>query len=446
MDTSVEALEANKVKLHIAVSEAEFEPAIDAAFRKLAHEVRIPGFRPGKAPRRLLEARFGAEVGREQALKDGLPGFYADAVVAEDIDVIAPPEIEITAGEESGAVEFDAVVETRPVVQLSGYEGLRVELDFTPVDDAAVEDSDDPLVDGSYASMDLSATIDGEPVDALTASDLLYEVGSGGLVPALDEALRGAGPGAVLEFTDELPERFGEQAGTEVAFRALVKDAKRKVLPALTDGWVAENTDAETVEALREESRRRIDLFGKLQAQMAMRDRVLDELSGLVDIEAPEPLVGQELESRLHDMVHRVEAQGLSIPQWLAATGQDQAGFIEQMRAGAAKAVLADLALRAIVVQEAITATDEELETEIARLAERTGEKPQKVRRDLDRRGLLEAVRSDIACGKALQLVVDAAVALDSTGAEIDVSIPTPDASPESEAPETTTPAEESEA
>src|SRR6478735_4855972 len=460
MDTSVEALEANKVKLHIAVSEAEFEPAIDAAFRKLAHEVRIPGFRPGKAPRRLLEARFGAEVGREQALKDGLPGFYADAVVAEDIDVIAPPEIEITAGEESGAVEFDAVVETRPVVQLSGYEGLRVALDFTPVDDDAVDsqidqlrdrfadlaDSDDPLVDGHYASMDLSATIDGEPVDALTASDLLYEVGSGGLVPALDEALRGAGPGAVLEFTDELPERFGDQAGTEVAFRALVKDAKRKVLPELTDEWVAENTDAETVEALREESRRRIDLFGKLQAQMAMRDRVLDELSGLVDIEAPEPLVGQELESRLHDLVHRVEQQGLSIPQWLAATGQDQAGFIEQMRGGAARAVLADLALRAIVVQEAITATDEELETEIARLAERTGEKPQKVRRDLDRRGLLEAVRSDIACGKALQLVVDAAVALDSTGAEIDVSIPTPDASPESEAPETTTPAEESEA
>jgi len=460
MDTSVESLEPNKVKLHIAVSEAEFEPALDAAFRKLAHEVRIPGFRPGKAPRRLLEARFGSEVGREQALKDGLPGFYADAVVAEDIDVIAAPQIEITAGEDSGPVEFDAVVETRPVVQLSGYEGLRVELDFTPVDDEAVdrqidqlrdrfadlEDSDDPLIDGNYASMDLNGTIDGEPVDALTASDLLYEVGSGGLVPALDEALRGAGPGAVLEFTDVLPERFAEQAGTEVTFRALVKDAKRKVLPALTDEWVSENTDAETVDALREESRRRIDLFGKLQAQMAMRDRVLDELSGLVDIEPPEALVGQELESRLHDLVHRIEGQGLSIPQWLAATGQDQAEFLDQMRAGAARAVLADLALRAIVTQEAIAATDEELEAEIARLAERTGEKPQKVRKDLDRRGLLEAVRSDIARGKALQFVVDAAVALDSTGAEIDVSIPTPDASPETEAPDTTTPAEESEA
>ena len=252
----------------------------------------------------------------------------------------------------------------------------------------------------------------------------------------------------MLEFTDVLPERFGEQAGTEVSFRALVKDAKRKVLPELTDEWVAENTDAETVDALREESRRRIDLFGKLQAQMAMRDRVLDELSGLVDIEPPDALVGQELESRLHDLVHRIEGQGLSIPQWLAATGQDQTQFLDQMRGGAAKAVLADLALRAVVTQEQIAATDDEFEAEIARLAERTGEKPQKVRRDLDRRGLVEAVRSDIARGKALQFVVDAAVALDSNGAEIDVSIPTPDASPEASATETpdTTPAEEPEA
>ncbi len=465
MDTSVEPLEGNKVKLHIAVSEAEFEPALDAACRQLAREVRIPGFRPGKAPRRILEARFGPEVAREQALKDGLAEFYADAVVAQDIDVIAPPEIEITEGEESGPVAFDAVVETRPVVQLSGYEGLRVEIDFEPVDDDAVtrqidalrerfadlEDSDDPLVDGSYASLDLSATADGEPVDALSAEDLLYEVGSGGVVPALDEQLHGAGPGAVLEFTDTLTERFGEQAGTEVTFRALVKDVKRKVLPELTDEWVTENTDAETVEALRDESRRRIDLFGRLQAQMAMRDRVLDELAGLVDIEAPEPLVGQEMEQRLHDLQHRVQGQGLSIPQWLAVTGQDQTEFIDQLRAGAGRAVLADLALRAVVAQEEIEASEDELEAEIARLAERTGEKPQKVRRDLDRRGLVEAVRSDIARGKALQFVVDAAIAVDASGNVLDVAMPSPESEtagdqPTDETTDTEASAEEPEA
>src|SRR4051794_17158018 len=171
MDTSIEPLEGNKVKLHITISEQEFEPAVNAAFRKLAREVRIPGFRPGKAPRKLLEARFGPDVAREQALKDGLPEFYADAVTSESIDVIAPPEIEITAGEESGPIEFVAVVETRPEVRLAGYDELRVQLDYTPVGDedvdrqvdalrerfADLEDTDEPLADGLYASMDLSA-------------------------------------------------------------------------------------------------------------------------------------------------------------------------------------------------------------------------------------------------------------------------------------------------
>ncbi len=438
METSIEPLEGNKVKLFIAISEQEFEPAITAAFRKLAHEVRIPGFRPGKAPRKLLEARFGTDIAREQALKDGLAEFYVDAIAAESIDVIAPPEIEITAGEESGPVSFEAVVETRPKIRLSGYDELRVAVDYTPVSDEALDaqvdslrdrfgdlvESDVPLEDGHFASIDLSSTIDDEPVDALSATDLLYEVGSDGLVPALDEHLRGAGPGAVLEFTDTLPDRFGEQAGATVSFRAVVKEAQRKVLPELTDEWVAENTASETVEDLRSESRRRMELMGKLQAQMALRDNVLTELASLVPVEAPEPLVAQEMEQRLHDLMHRVQQQGMSIPQWLAATGQDQAAFVDEIRTGAVNAVLADMALRAVVAQESIEPTDDEVDAEIGRLAERTGEKVAKVRRDLDRRGLLEAVRSDLARGKALQLVVDSAVALDTEGNVLDVEIP----------------------
>lgn len=443
METSVEPLEGNKVKLFIAISEQEFEPAITAAFRKLAHEVRIPGFRPGKAPRKLLEARFGPDIAREQALKDGLPEFYADAVTAESIDVIAPPEIEITGGEESGPVSFEAVVETRPKIRIGGYDELRVAVDYTPVSEEALdeqvdslrdrfadlEESDEPLADGSFASIDLTSTIDDEPLDALSATDLLYEVGSDGLVPALDEQLRGAGPGAVLEFTDTLPERFGDQAGAEVSFRAVVKDVKRKVLPELTDEWVAENTASETIEDLRSESKRRMELMGKLQAKMSMRDKVLEELASLVPVEAPEPLVAQEMEQRLHDLMHRVQQQGMSIPQWLAATGQDQSQFVDEIRDGATKAVLADMALRAVVNQESIEPSDDDVDAEIGRLAERTGEKVTKVRRDLERRGLLEAVRSDLARGKALQLVVDSAVALDSEGTVLDLELPAPEAS-----------------
>ena len=361
MDTSIEPLEGNKVKLHIAISEQEFEPAINAAFRKLAHEVRIPGFRPGKAPRQLLEARFGADIAREQALKDGLPEFYADAVTSESIDVIARTGDRDHRRRGVGPGRVRGRRRNPPAGSARGLRRAAGQLDYTPVSDedldrqidalrerfADLADSDDPLDDGHYASMDLSAEIDGEPVDALSATDLLYEVGSDGLVPALDEQLRGASAGAVLEFTDELPERFGEQAGTEVTFRAEVKEVKIKVLPELTDEWVTENTESDSIDALRDESRRRMELMGKLQAQMGMRDKVLEELSSLVPVEAPEPLVAQEMEQRLHDLMHRVQSQGMSIPQWLAATGQDQAEFLEEIRGGAEKAVLADLALRA---------------------------------------------------------------------------------------------------
>ncbi len=145
LTTSVEPLEGNKVRLSVTVPSDEFEKAIDAAFRKLAREVKIPGFRPGKAPRALLEARFGADVAREQALRDSLPEYYAQAVVSESIDVIATPEIDITAGEESGDVAFDAVVEVRPVVTLQGYDALRVEVPSPEVPDEAVDSQVDAL-------------------------------------------------------------------------------------------------------------------------------------------------------------------------------------------------------------------------------------------------------------------------------------------------------------
>src|SRR4051812_10287859 len=138
MQTTVETLDNHKVKLHVAVSAEEFERAIDAAFKKLAAEVRIPGFRPGKAPRRLLEARFGTDAARDQALRDSVPEYYVEAVNEHDVDPIAPPDIEITAGEESGDVEFDAVVEVRPVVNLLGYDELRVTVPWQSIDDEMI--------------------------------------------------------------------------------------------------------------------------------------------------------------------------------------------------------------------------------------------------------------------------------------------------------------------
>jgi trigger factor len=436
--TSVEPLEGNKVKLHVAIPAADFERAIDAAFRKLAQEVRLPGFRPGKAPRRLLEARLGTEAARDQALRDSLPEYYIEAVEAEDIDVIAAPEIDITAGEDNGDVEFDAIVEVRPQVSVEGHEALQVEIPNPTVADAAVdgqvdmlrdrfadlEDSSSPLADGNYAEIDIKGYVHDESIEGLTATDYLYELGSGIVVPKLDEELRGKRPGDILKFNDTLPERFGERAGDEVSFQVLVKETKRKVLPEVTDEWVSEVSEFDTVDALRDDVRTRLDMYARVQAQLMVRDKVLAAVADLVAGDVPDTLVNQEMERRLHDLAHRLEEQmpGLTIPQYLAASGQDQEAFLDGVRVGAAGAVRADLALRAVVAQEGITASDEEVDREIDQLAERLGEKPAKVRKDLERRGVIQAVRSDIERSKALSFLIDHATVVDEDGNPVDLS------------------------
>jgi trigger factor len=457
--TSVEPLDGNKVRLRVEVPAAEFEQAVDAAFRKLAREVRVPGFRPGKAPRALLEARLGSDVAREQALRDSVPEYYAQAVEAEDIDVIAAPEIDITKGEESGDVGFDAVVEVRPVVELAA-DDLQIEIPSPTVTDEAVdaqidalrerfadlEDKTAPLADGDYAQIDIKAYVHDEVIDALSATDYLYEVGSGSLVPKLDEELRGKRVGEILKFNDKLPERFAERAGDEVAFQVLVKETKRKVLPEATDEWASEVSEFDTLDQLRADARTRLTMIATVQAQLLVRDKVLETVAALVDVPIPDPLVERETERRLHDLVHRLEHQGATIPQYLAATGQDQGEFVNSVRASATEAVRADLALRAIVTREHIAATDDEVDAEIQRLADRMEEKPAKLRRDLERRGVLEAVRSDIARGKALQYLVDHTSVVDESGNPVDLTLPDDSAAePDPPTPTAATDAEEHE-
>ena len=441
LTTSVESLDDNKVRVSVTVPAAEFEKAVDAAFRKLAAEVKVPGFRPGKAPRRLLEARFGTEYAREQALRDALPEYYEQAIVSESVDAIAMPEIDITAGEDEGDVAFDAVVEIRPVVSVTGYRGLQVEIPSPAVSDEAVDaqidslrerfadltDSDDPLIDGNFALVDIKSTDGDEPVDALSATDFLYEIGSGMLVDELDAQLRGTQPGAILKFDAELPERFGERAGDTIAFQVVVKEAKRKVLPDVDDEWASEVSEFDTVDELRADVANRIGLVGKVQAQMLVRDKVLEAAADLVDIDVPAALVDAEMERRLHDLAHRLEHQGMTISQYLMMTGQEQQPFVDELREGCTRAVRADLALRSVVAQEDISADDAELDDEVERLAARLEEKPAKVRKDLERNGAIEALRSDIARGKAVRLLVDHAVVVDEEGNPVDLALPEPD-------------------
>jgi len=409
----------------------EFDKALDAAFRRIAKEVRIPGFRPGKAPRKILEARVGPEAARQEALRESLPEYYAKAVGEHDVDVIAPPEIDITAGEADGPVVFDAVVEVRPRITVPGYGGLRVEVPSPHADEAAVDAQierlraqsgelvavERPAQDGDHVTIDVAGSVDGEPVEGLTADDYLYELGSDGVVPELDEHLRGASPGDVLVFDAEHPDP--EEEAT-IAFRVLVKDVKEQVLPEVDDEWANEASEFETVDALRADLTTRLAAIKQVQTRMALRDGVIASLVALIEDDVPEPLVEAEVERRADDLQHRLSHQGASIQQYLEATGTTGEALIGQLREQAVEAVKADLGLRAVAEAEQLEASDEEVDAEIAQIAERVGQPVATVRDQLERAEQLSAVRSDLRRRKALEWLVEHAEVVDEEGNLVD--------------------------
>jgi len=426
----VEPLEGNKVKLSVEVDESEFEKDIDAAFRRIAKEVRLPGFRPGKAPRRILEAKLGKDVGREEALREALPTYYYQAVKENEVDAIAAPELEITAGKDDGPVVFDAVVEVRPTVTVPGYASLRVEI---AKPEASAEEIDAqierlrqqygeltaverPAVDADHVTITINGSRDGEPIAGLQADDYLYEVGTGSIADELDDNLRGAKVGDILSF-DAQPQDPDEPP---VQFRVIVKDVKEKVLPDVTDEWANDVSEFETVDELRGDIADRITRVRKIQAQIAVREKTVQSLVELVDDEVPEALVSSEMRQRLQDFAMRLDAQGVSPEQYFEATGQSQESLVEELRELAVQGVKADLALRAVADAENFEAEEADLDEEFERLAERLNQKAAKLRQELERADQIPAVRSDIRKRKALDWLVEHVDLVDEQGEPVE--------------------------
>lgn len=432
MKATVETLEGNKVKVSVEVDETEFESAVDDAFRRIAREVRIPGFRPGKAPRRVLEAQLGTGFAREEALRHALPEYYAQAVRENDVDVIAPPEIDITGGEEDGPVVFDAVVEIRPEIAIRGHDDLTVTIPSPLVSDEEVDAQverlrqnfaelatvDRAAQDGDNLTIDIAGWEDDEPVSGLTADDYLYEVGAGAVVAEIDDQLRGAKVGDILEFDAEHPDPDSEAS---LRIRIMVKEIKEKVLPEVDDEWANEASEFETVEALREDLRKRSAMTRVIMAQMGLRNGAAQAAGDLVDADdVPEAMVSAEMEHRLQDLAMRLEAQGMDFDSYMAASGQDQEGMVAELRDAAVMATKADLALRGIAEAEGLDATEGDLDEELEKLAERVEQTPAEVRLALEEGDQIPAVRSDLRKRKALDWLVEHVQIVDEDGTPVD--------------------------
>lgn len=421
------------MRLSIEVDEVEFDRNLDRAFRKIAGQVRVPGFRQGKAPRRVLEAQIGTEVARSEAIQDAVQEYLTLAVREHQVDLIATPEITITGGESEGPVSFDAACQVRPEIELDGYVGLVVELPALGVTDAEVDEAVDserarhgslrevsrPIERGDHVALDLTGTRDGEPLPGLNVEDWMYEVGKGWVTPSFDERITGLSVGERAEYS-EAPNGTSDPADIVV----VVKKVSVLDLPELTDEWVSEHlAEFDTIAAWRDSIRDGLVEAKTAQARSVYVERATVALAGLVTREIPDAMLTSDLEARMRNVIQRFAQQGISIEQWLTITGQTAEGFVDALRDESGKAVRIDLALRAVARKEALEVSEDEVDVEIERIALGAKVKPAHVRRAYEENDAMDDLRAQMRKSRALDWVLERCEYRDPDGGRIDAAI-----------------------
>jgi trigger factor len=425
MQTTIEEKDKHVVRLQIEVEPDEFAKDLDRTYRKLAQEVRIPGFRKGKVPRQIIDARVGREHVMHEFVEEFLPTYYVRALREHDLAPIADPEIDLDQVQAGQPLKFTATVEVRPRLTLEPdqYKGVKVDapdpepreieideyIDHLRERFAELEVVERPAQKGDFVLADVRASVHGQEIPEASRVGFLTEVGREELVPELDRELEGKRKGEILKFNATLPESFGEQAGQEVTFTVLLKEVKSKRLPTADDEFAKTASEFDTLDELREDVRTKLRAFKEAESKAAVRDLVLRQVVDSIDVDLPERLVDEETEHRIDSAKERAERAGTTLDELLQSQGWDELRFRSDARSHALRALKAELLLEAVARQEGIKATKEEMEAEIRSLAETTGKDAREVTRILERSGQVGSLAGDIIRTKALDLLVEGA-------------------------------------
>lgn len=423
LSTSVEPLDKDRVKLRVEAAESELEPALKAAYARWGRQIKIPGFRKGHVPRRIIDTHVGPEAIREEALSEALPEIYRKALDAENIEAIAPPEIDHVEFEPGTPLVFEAIVDVRPEITLPDLSSLTFEAPPGEVTDDDIDEQLERLRDrfaelenigrearrGDHVLMDLKGYRHDEPVEGASAPDYLYEVGSRSGPPNLDEELEGSRPGAILKFNSTMPEGAGELGGQEISFTVLVKEVKAKKLPPLDDDFARTVGEFDSLDELKEDLRDRMAQVKRNMVEEEIRGTALEELVGAADLEPPEKLVAKEFEHRLEHFQEDLKGAGATLEQYATSIDSTELEIRAEMRKQAEQGVKAELLLEEIARTQDIEVTNEDLGREVAIAAARVQRPPQEVAKELADGGRLGAVAADIMRRKALDYVVEQA-------------------------------------
>ncbi|MFE0457726.1 trigger factor [Kitasatospora sp. NPDC058965] len=436
MKSAVETLNPTRVRLTVEVPFEELKPSLDAAYKKINQQVTVPGFRKGKIPARVIDQRFGRAAVLEETVNDALPRFYTQAVDENKVEVLGQPDITDIKGVEdldANGLTFTAEVDVRPEITLPDFSEISVEVDPIEVTDEDVEKSLEQLrerfssvkdveraaAEGDIVVIDLEAKVDGEVPEDGTATGVSYEIGSGRLLDGIDEAVIGLSAGESKTFSTEL--KGGTQAGQSAEVTAAVTAVQEKELPELDDEFAQLASEFDSLEDLRADSRKRLGRMKEFDQATQAQERVLDALLAKVEIAFPEKLLADEIETRKHNLEHhQLEPIGQTLESYLAAQGKTREEFDAETEEQAKKGIKTQFVLDEIVAKEEVGVNQEELTEHLIRRAAGSGMTPDQFAQQIVQQQQVPLLVGEVARGKALALVVEAATVKDTNGEVID--------------------------
>jgi trigger factor len=431
--TDVEELSPTRVKLTIEVPFEELKTSLDKAYREVARQVRVPGFRPGRVPPRIIDQRFGRAAVLEQAVNEAVPELYSKALAEHDVVPLSQPDLEITKLDDGKELAFTAEVDVRPSFDLPDVSALSVTVENADVDPDQVEEYlgslrerfaslktvDRPVESGDFVSIDLAATVDGETVEDAQATGVSYEVGTESMLDGLDEALTGMTAGESKTFTAELA--GGERAGLEADVLVTVNSVKVKELPELDDEFAQSASEFDTVGELRASTRKQLTTMRQAGQAGQARERLLDTLIDQLDIPLPERIIEAEVEQRRHRLQDQLDQAGLDMQAYLDASDTTQAKMEADFEADARRSVKAGFILDKLASQEDLKVSGEQLSAYVTEQAYRMGVAPDRLAQQLSDNGQLPAVAADVLRGNALTWLAEQATVVDEAGRPVDV-------------------------
>ena len=434
MKSTVEQLSPTRVRINVEVPFAELQPDFDRAYKQLAQQVRLPGFRPGKAPAKLLEARIGRGAVLEQVVNDALPSRYSQAVTSSDVRPLGQPEIEITKIEDGEELVFTAEVDVRPAITLPDLRALKISVDPIEVGDDDVDAQlqslrarfgtltgvERPVQEGDFVSIDLSASVDGEEVPDASTTGLSHEVGSGQLIEGLDEAIIGLSAGETRVFPTTLA--AGAHAGQEAQVSVTVESVKERELPEPDDEFAQLASEFDTIDELKANLADQVRRLKRIQQAEKIRDVALDTLLEQVDVPLPEAIVQAQVDDTVHNALHGLEHDEAKFAAMLTEQGSSREEFDADARSGAEKAVKTQLLMDALADDLNVQVGQNDLTERLVLMSRQYGIEPQQLLSYLQENNQLPAMFADVRRGLTVAAVVEAATVTDTDGNVIDTA------------------------